>query len=678
MSCSSSIKKNLDWLKRYYPSLDFHEYESYIASNATISSLQDEKTVKLPDGSVVPNYLNWCVESTLNQIANPTQFLTPNLQSDSKYQKLSSVCSIIDSEERPLLDYLLSIGNGNTVPSQSQPTKASTLLVFGAHAFLGLIHGQIANTTDVSHIILVEGKIAEIAAASISLDMSDAIIQLRNNNIGFTSVFSSDPAEAKAAIESLICFQSPLILYGFKVIKSPVPSPFFANLESWLNSSFGMTAYVPYFLGNETDEINQSLHAIITHSKYSLKRNVIQGYSTNILTGAVVVTASGPSLDHQLEDIRYISSNNGTVIASGSSLGTLMRSGIIPNYAVFLEMSSQVYKDILELVVDGYSLSSITAVLSLSVDPRIPALFDKFITFQRPQINTLSLFPSEASSALIQSGPQVVNAALEFALSMGARHFILMGCDFSSPSRSLLRSDNAIGQSSREMNVPHRGLSGKTVYSSPDLLITANAFTQALSAFNALAYTTSNIVDVGSNSIQLVSSFDHIPKCKIDDFATNANHLSSAYSLSQYNDVSLKMQEKVQEMPSNISSINYEILEILRSHTHWNYDISSRISPFVSHPGAAESRFSYEIKIFRCLYFFLLHPLYLVSNSNEGEWSAQIDLLEKRLLELESFCQSLSLAYQRIFLISEKLTLDPESNRHIFSEILSIRDSDDL
>ena len=666
-SNQSNAQKNRNWLQHYYPNLPLDSYDAYLDNSANISTVD----VLLAGGTKIPNYLNWCISSVKDQLSSPDQFLTPRFVSDECISSLQDVSSVIDSESRQLLDFLLSVGHDHVISNNPKPSKATTLLVFGSHAFLGLVNMEL-DSNQVSHVILVEGNIDDFACSSAWLNIEEAIISLKNKEIGFTSIFTDSSEEARAAIEALICHQLPTILYGIKILKSPIPSTFFASIESWFNSSFGIAAYVPYYLGNETDEINQSLNALISHSKYPLARDVIRGYSTQCLNNAVVITASGPSLDGNISRLRQISLDGGTIIASGSSLGTLLRNDIYPDYVVFLEMSSQVYRDILELVVDGLKFPNITAVLSVSVDPRIPALFDKYICFQRPQLNTLSLFPAEASSCLIQSGPQVVNAALEFALSMGARKFILMGCDFSAPSRTLLRSGKAIGESFRDLNVPHRGLYGKTVYSSSDLLITANAFSQALIAFDAIAFTTSNIVDVGSQAIKLVESYDNIHICPSIEFNKNVSQLCKSYSLAQHTAITKDMIRKIASMPDNVSEINKTILEILGNSTSWNWNISREISRFIAFP-QLNSDFDYEIKLYRSLYFFLIHPLYLADSSDE--WNHQLALLANRFDLLEAFSHALSKTYSKVSAIGEKLTLDPESNRFILSEMLSSVDS---
>lgn len=658
-------EKNLNWLKSYYPKLSFKAFDDYLNTSKNLD-LTDNASAALGDGSIVANYCSWCQDSTRHQLDNPTQFLTPRLLGGSQDIPFCSLDSIIDSEQRPLLDYLLSNQSQTESLAENQPTKASTLVVFGSHAFLGLVSNDL-HLANVTEIIFVEGQLADFACASSELDIAESIIQIRDKKIGFTAVFSESPEEAKSAIESYICHSSPTILYGLKVIKSPSPSPYFANIEAWLNSSFGLAAYVPYYLGNETDEINQSLHAIISHYKYPASRKIISGYATEALDGAVVITASGPSLDSQIDRLKDISLQGGTIVASGSSFGTLLRNGITPSYVVFLEMSSQVYRDLLELVIGGFSFEGITAVLSLSVDPRIPALFEKFISFQRPQINTLSLFPQESSSSLIQSGPQVVNAALEFALCIGARKFILLGCDFSSSSRRLLRSSDAIGVSQRELNVPHRGLSGKTVYSCPDLLITANAFTQALTAFNSIAFTNANIVDNGSQRIKLVDSFVDISLCSSTAFAARVDQLCFEYTSDNYNQACAFLIKQIKAFPVNIKEINSRILSVLRESKEWTYDISRFVSTFIAFPGM-HSDFSYEIKVFRSLYFFLLHPFYL--SISYKSWDQQITLLEQQFQQLEKFSSALAQFYAKIPLIADRISLEPDANRNIFKSLL--------
>ena len=125
--------------------------------------------------------------------------------------------------------------------------------------------------------------------------------------------------------------------------------------------------------------------------------------------------------------------NSLTVVSAGSAIGALLRNGISPDYAVLLEMSSDVFRDMCLLVGEGYDLSEITLIASVTIDPRIASLFGSFVTYQRP-VSTASLFfDDETKSALPYAGPQALNAAFEVCLFSDPKSITLLELIFLPP-----------------------------------------------------------------------------------------------------------------------------------------------------------------------------------------------------------------------------------------------------
>ena len=103
-------------------------------------------------------------------------------------------------------------------------------------------------------------------------------------------------------------------------------------IESWLKNPEGISQHVAGFFGGEVDEINQVIQSVYNHKLVS-KRLLLKPDSFH---APVVLVASGPSLDSQLEWLRD-NQNSLTIFAAGSALGSLMRNGIEPDACCFLE-----------------------------------------------------------------------------------------------------------------------------------------------------------------------------------------------------------------------------------------------------------------------------------------------------------------------------------------------------
>ena len=82
--------------------------------------------------------------------------------------------------------------------------------------------------------------------------------------------------------------------------------------------------YLMGLFGQETDEVNQSIHSIYNYRYYS-SRKVLDFNSKG--NSDVVIVASGPSLDKNIVALKEVA-NSLTVVSAGSAIGALLRNGI--------------------------------------------------------------------------------------------------------------------------------------------------------------------------------------------------------------------------------------------------------------------------------------------------------------------------------------------------------------
>ena len=272
--------------------------------------------------------------------------------------------------------------------------------------------------------------------------------------------------------------QNPTLLYGLQTLRSPIQSPVLMELHSWLHAPEGAAQHVLGLLGFATDEINQTQQAL-WNALCQPMHLVSPGHLSPDLP--VVLVASGPSLNDQIPWLRQ-HQDAFNIVSAGSALGSLLRAGIKPHAAVFLERGAQVYSDLCDLLIEGYALQDLTAILSSTIDPRVPALFCDSVFFHRPVAAATDLFPGDNQAILPVAGPHVVNAALEALLCLGTRQLLLVGADFAARNRNAPRADGALGVSPRDFNIPVRGSSGRTVFSEPGLLHTGYLLNRVISS----------------------------------------------------------------------------------------------------------------------------------------------------------------------------------------------------
>ena len=191
-------------------------------------------------------------------------------------------------------------------------------------------------------------------------------------------------------------------------------------------------------MGFATDDFNQTQQVLWN----ALTNKGMKVLSPGCLASdtPIVLVASGPSLTDQMPWLLKHSSKL-NIVAAGSALGSLLRAGVTPSAVVFLERSAETYTDLCDLLVEGFNFNGIDLIVSSTIDPRLPKLFNNVYFFHRPASASAGLFPDDASAVLRISGPHVINAALEAVLTLGSRKLLFVGADFSAASRSQPRAD---------------------------------------------------------------------------------------------------------------------------------------------------------------------------------------------------------------------------------------------
>ena len=309
-------------------------------------------------------------------------------------------------------------------------------------------------------------------------------------------------------ILSVLANKYPASVLGFNVFRSPRLSPDMIQVESWLSSEDGYLELAKGYLGNDTDEINQVLHAM--YNALQRPNGMIVPKDLPSLKGTAVLVASGPSLDESVKQLSELQ-DRPVIISCGSSIGTLLRNNIKPDIVVLLEQSWIVYHDLVGLVSEGFDLSSIILFGSATLDPRVFDLFDESCIFHRPLSSSLILFPEEEFAILPQAGPQAANAGLEVAMKLGFRNLLLLGCDFGAPDEEYQRSLSAMGSSPRNLSLPIMGSRGKTIYSSPELSVTRQLFEHIIALYGAKAIAVGEGSNIsGVKSVTFAEAFDSI------------------------------------------------------------------------------------------------------------------------------------------------------------------------
>ena len=397
---------------------------------------------------------------------------------------------IIDKHDSELLDYLPCFSDDKS----SKNSKVRDILFLGSLQALTFCESLSTNpenfisslpANDISELLsvtIVESNISHLLLFISFIDLADFTRVLKSHNIQLNFVFALTTQEIIIRLFDFYTKSAMTALLGLKVFTFPYLDNQLRRVESWMFSQAGLGFSVLGSLGSFTDELNQvSQHLINITKPHYLLRKVNERFSSL----NCIVTGSGPSLDLSLINIQKLCEAGSVLIAGGSSIKSLLKNNIVPDFLVLLERGSEVYDTIYEISQEFNSLSQVTLIASSTVDPRLSSLFHNVVYFNRPLSSSLIFNYNDHIAALPIAGPESANAALEVAGSLGFKNIMLFGLDFSTPDKLYTRSKDAYDHTPREYNVPQKGNKGRTVYSQDSLISARDSVEKAIQCFPA-------------------------------------------------------------------------------------------------------------------------------------------------------------------------------------------------
>ena len=199
----------------------------------------------------------------------------------------------------------------------------------------------------------------------------------------------------------------------------------------------------------------------------------------------LIVVGSGPSLDESLPDLRLLR-DRCLLISAGSSLATLMRAGIRPDFHVHVERGHRgelknLYQGLLdELNLDDFG--DIVALLPTSIDPELPSLYERVLMYGRSAQSPVLAWPALQSALLRHEGPECLSAAFAFAMHLCPKRVFLFGCDLGTVTGSAGRSAGALGRSARSFSLKVPGNLARSAMTSSQMLLQVSYMQAAYAA----------------------------------------------------------------------------------------------------------------------------------------------------------------------------------------------------
>ena len=395
------LEANLEWLAKVSP----HMLE-LVSQKTSICEFKSP-----PDGDQIDLYfdnqlvlesckrnLDLIITQQLKKtdgVAMPRAVRSKNVTASSSPSEILS--KMVDVHYEVLLEHLPSLdveGDPNSVPKISY----KNLVVFGSLMLCPLLDHLLQNKdSSWISITLVEDDPRQLRAALSLMDFPTFVDVCRQRSIGLTLHVDTNKSAIQDRLYTQVGQDNPTLLFGWQTLRSPVLSPGLMEIHSWLHAPEGAAQHTSGLLGFSTDDINQTQQALWNAlSSKHMKMIAPSCFDEDV---PIVLAASGPSLNDQIPWLKEASPKL-NLVAAGSSLGSLLRAGIRPSAAVFLERSAETYTDLCDILADGFSLDGISLLVSSTIDPRLPDLFDQVVFFHRPVAAATSLFPDDGASVL--------------------------------------------------------------------------------------------------------------------------------------------------------------------------------------------------------------------------------------------------------------------------------------
>ena len=644
------FKSNLEFVQSVNPSLA----DKLAVCSSTISIVPDQS------GHLVLTVGDECWSDSIVEQASSqwsAQWSIPdrvlmaritNDQIDSSIDRL--IADVFDTEDLVMLSNLPNLRYQSD--KSAEKSLARDVVLVGALSLLYL--PSLLAYDRPESIVLVESQMEQLAAALHLVDFRAIILELREKNIGFHLIYECSVEALQAGMLRYYGDTNPLAVHGLRCFRSFYLCSALIQFHAWLHAPDGLMEHFKGFLGNDTDEINQTIHSvwntIAYPSAHCLRADCLRDGDP------IVIVASGPSLDEQIDWLRD-HHHDLTIISAGSALGALLRAGIHVDGAVLLEMGTVVFRDLSDLLIEGHDLGGTVLFASITIDPRIAAEFKQVVFFHRPLSSAFTLYPSESTSVLPQAGPQAANAALEVALQLGTRRLLLLGCDFAAADPRRPRAEQAIGRSDRRFDLPVPGRLGKTVFSSAELSVTHQLFENALRLYGAHATTLGN----GSRleGVRSLATVDDL--LDLQTYFSDPSHFHNLVAALPLR--AITSQQLITSFKGAHQSLVQATLEI-RSHLkqadRWTHQLSKELGRYTSWDDQdldPPARLCHRLT--RFLYFFVFQPLHDLERGPEA-WQQHVTQAEESLLLIEKLFSAFFDAMDAICIAPRLPSFDPQ------------------
>jgi len=297
--------------------------------------------------------------------------------------------------------------------------RAAVLVMFGLG--LGEPLRLLLGALEFRHVIVVE-PIAEFIWHSLWLQDWAGWLDLLAARGGTLRVTSDDDAEIMSTIAHQHLLATGAIFDGTYCYGHYSSSALDNTVKRFYDRVNSITGE-----GFFEDELIMTINSTRNLTRRPVR--LITNHRATEKTVPAMIIGAGPSLAAALPHIAA-NREGAIVFSAGTTLGSLLRYGIVPDFHCEIENSEENF-DALAPVAAAHDLSGITLIASATVDPRMPDLFGGSLLYLRDQGMSACLY-ADAMTAIDGTPPNCMTLATRMISRFGLREVYLFGTDFGS------------------------------------------------------------------------------------------------------------------------------------------------------------------------------------------------------------------------------------------------------
>ena len=293
------------------------------------------------------------------------------------------------------------------------------LVVFGVG--LGYHLDALIALANPRSVVLIEPVPEFLALSCHAIDWQDFLDRHRANGRRFKIIVTPHESDLIEQITLELAQDGAIHLDGAWIFIH-YPSDLFIKIRDQLPEHYERIFAITGFFEDE------QIMFVNTLNNYRRNRfSLIPGLPPSRRKEPILLIGAGGSLDRDIEEIRRLRPG-AMVMSCGTALQSCLAHGLTPDFHLECENAAHSV-DILEHAASRHGLAGIVLVAALTVDPRLPPMFEQSLMYVRPYVSATTML-GPAEHALLLAFPTAVNSGARAAVCLGFRELYLFGADF--------------------------------------------------------------------------------------------------------------------------------------------------------------------------------------------------------------------------------------------------------